>query len=248
MAPNPDYLRTLDPELRNAAASAQSTFKHFWYQVATDFNRIVPALEIACLKAPFFDDIDDPQSSAEHMWLDDVYFDGAEISGTLINSPQGLSAVKEGDRLTLTLDRIEDWICALDDQAYGGFSVQVLRSRMNSKERREHDRAWGLKFPEPDEVYLPQPNAEFEKEVLVQQLVDQVNDDPDCLTVDYGEGRRLLHMMSLFGRAASVSALLSAGADRNQKCDRGWSPLDYAQAVGWHDVAEVLEAHRNPMR
>ena len=169
------------------------------------------------------------------MWVEDVYFDGTEIRGTLLNSPNKLSSVDEGDSVTLTLDRIEDWLCALDDQAYGGYSVQVLRSRMNDDERDAHDEAWGLIFPAPDTVLLPDRSAEFEENMLAQ-LKEQIESEPGCIAEDFGEGRTLLHLMCLYGRAASVRLLLAAGADPTRRCDRGWTPIQYANAVGWDDV------------
>jgi hypothetical protein len=166
-----------------------------------------------------------------------VSFDGETITGTLLNSPNKLSSVAEGDPVTLTLDRIEDWLCALDDDAYGGYSVQVLRSRMSEDERHGHDDAWGLTFPTPDTVRLPERSAEFEHNAL-NQLTEQIANEPACVTEDDGEGRTLLHLMCLYGRPASVRRLLDAGADPNRKCNRGWTPIEYANAAGWDDVAE----------
>ena len=233
--PKTDFHRSLDPDLRDAASKAQATFKHFWYHVATDFNRIIPALGLACVKAPFSDDFNDPNSPVEHMWIDEVYFDGLEIRGVLLNAPNELASVSKGEDVTLTLDRIEDWLCAYDDDAQGGYSVQVLRSRMSEKERLAHDEAWGLNFPAPSSVSLPERSEEFEENVL-QQLKDQIQSDRSCLTENYGEGRTLLHMMSLYGRQSAVRTLLDAGADPAAQCDRGWTAIQYAKAAGWDDI------------
>lgn len=97
------------------------------------------------------------------------------------------STLAAPDSVTLTLDRIEDWLCALDDRAYGGYSVQVLRSRMSDHEREAHDQAWGLMFPAPDTVQLPDRSAEFEENVLAQ-LKEQIESEPGCIAEDYGEG------------------------------------------------------------
>ena len=240
-----NFHRSLEPDLRQAALKAQASFKHFWYQVATDFNRIIPALPVACVKAPFSDNFDDPDAPVEHMWVDDVYFDGSTIRGVLINSPNTIASIREGDEVTLPLDRIENWLCAFDDDAHGGYSVQVLRSRMSPDEREAHDEAWGLNFPEPDSVSLPESSEEFEENVLIQ-LKEQIEFDRSCLHEDYGEGRTLLHLMCLYGRRTSVRTLLDAGADPTKVCDRGWTAIQYAQAAGWDDIVSEFENAAEP--
>lgn len=236
-----DFHRSLDPDLRQAASKAQESFKHFWYHVASDFNRIVPALSLACVKAPFSDNFDDPNAPVEHMWVDEVYFDGSTIHGVLINSPNGISSVSEGDEVTLSLGRIEDWLCAYDDDAHGGYSVQVLRARMSSDEREAHDEAWGLNFPDPNSVSLPERSEEFEENVLIQ-IKEQIESDSSCLYEDYGAGRTILHLMCLYGRRSSVRTLLDAGADPTKVCDRGWTAVQYAQAAGWDDIVREFES------
>lgn len=238
--PEIDFHNSLDPELRQAARAAQGTFKHFWYQVSTDFNRIVPALGLACVKAPFSDDFSDPQSPAEHMWIDQIFFDGETIQGVLINQPNQVTSVSEGDEISLTLPKIEDWLCEFDDNAYGGYSIQVIRSRMTPEERTSHDEAWGLNFPEIGSVRLPERSEEFERNVL-QSLNEQIESDNSILHQDFGEGRTILHLMSLYGRPESVTAVVQAGADPNQRCGRGWTALEYARAVGWDEIVRYLE-------
>ncbi|MEG4071681.1 DUF2314 domain-containing protein [Microcoleus sp. Pol14C2] len=234
------YHKGDDPALRKAATQAQNTFKHFWYQVTTDFNRLIPALEFACVKAPFSDDFSDSDSPVEHMWIGEINFDGVEIHGTLLNIPNQLAYIQEGDTVRLPLLQLSDWLCVLDDRAYGGYSVQVLRSRMNAQERQRHDAAWGFKFPPPDSVLLPKRSTKFEQ-VCQNLLVEQIAKDSATITQTYEAGRTLLHLMSLYGRASSVRALLNAGALPTATCDRGWTALDYASSLGWDDVISELQ-------
>ena len=231
--------KSSDPDLLEAASRAQADFRHFWYQVATDFNRIVPALEMAIVKAAFSDDFADENSPVEHMWLGEINFDGLNVTGTLLNSPDRLVSVSEGDSVEVPLVRISDWICCINDRAYGAYSVQVLRSRMNDQERASHDEAWGIVFPPPETVELPKVSEQFEK-VMLDLLTDQIAKNPGCISEDYGAGRTLLHLMALYGRPASVRALLDAGAAADRECDRGWKAIDYARSIGWdHVVAEL---------
>jgi hypothetical protein len=44
-----------DPEMRRAYEQARFTFRYFWRELAWERRRIVPALDLACIKAPFSD-------------------------------------------------------------------------------------------------------------------------------------------------------------------------------------------------
>jgi hypothetical protein len=41
-----------DPEMQNAYLSARANFRYFWREVAWERRRIIPALDLACAKAP----------------------------------------------------------------------------------------------------------------------------------------------------------------------------------------------------
>ncbi len=148
-----------DPELSQASQKARETFRYFWNQVALDFNRIIPALELACVKAPFSDDAD-PRSPFEHMWVDQINFDGIDVYGTLLNSPNNLTSWNQGDEVEGPLAALSDWLCVLGGKVYGGHTIQVARGRMATAERQEYDQAWGLDFPAPDTVLIPERNIE----------------------------------------------------------------------------------------
>ena len=53
------------PEIVQASEQARETFRYFWNQVSLDFNRIVPALELACLKVPCSDNNSNPDVQVE---------------------------------------------------------------------------------------------------------------------------------------------------------------------------------------
>ena len=123
-------------------------------------RRIIPALQPAAVKVAF----SDPDArtgteiGAEQMWLTDINFDGTLIHGTLLSSPNWLKSIKQGDDVRVPLERINDWMYAIHDRAYGAFTVNLLRSRMSSSERRKHDSAWGLDFGAMDRVRLVPPD------------------------------------------------------------------------------------------
>jgi ankyrin repeat protein len=55
-------------------------------------------------------------------------------------------------------------------------------------------------------------------------------------------GWTLLHQESLAGNAATVRALLDAGADPKVKTHDGMTPLQLAQSLGWENVAALLRS------
>jgi uncharacterized protein len=230
-----------DPEMLAASQKARETFRYFWSQVALDFNRIVPAINIACLKVPFSEDVNG-EIKVEQMWVEQIYFDGIAVTGILVNSPHWLTSVKGGDEVTFPISQISDWLCVMDGQVYGAYTIQVLRSGMDKEERRNHDEAWGLDFPEPDTILLPERNEKFE-DVIANLIKEQIEEDPSTLSSDFGDGRTLLHLEALYGRIPSIQVLLKHGADRTACCNRGWTAQDYAQSLQWDSVVELLVTH-----
>ena len=130
--------------MQQAYERARKSFRYFWRELAWEYRRIVPALDLACVKAPFSDGDwagdDDP---VEQMWVNEIEFDGKTISGILINQPNELFSVAQGDAVELTIPRMTDWMYAIGGRVYGAFTVNVMRSRMGRRERAEHDEAWG---------------------------------------------------------------------------------------------------------
>jgi uncharacterized protein len=102
-----------DPEMQRAFENARSTFRYFWREVALEQRRIVPALDLACVKAPFADESQKEDHAgtpeAEQMWIEQVDFDGRFVSGVLLNDPFRLKTMKKGDAIRLPLDQISDW-------------------------------------------------------------------------------------------------------------------------------------------
>lgn len=236
------YHQNQDPEIAEASHNARSSFRHFWKEVSLDFNRIVPALEVACIKVPFSDAPGNPDSQVEHMWVTDIDFDGERIRGIVLNTPNWLQSVKEGDSVDVTVEDLSDWICVLSGKVYGGYTVQVTRKRMSNSERSEYDAAWGLGFPPSEVVLLPPDPSPFES-VLSRQLEVELGRNPDLLNHKDDDERTLLHLDALYGRPLSVKVLLEAGVDPTVKCKRGWTPADYARAAGWNEIVDLLKAN-----
>src|ERR1043165_2567294 len=83
-----------DPEMQRAYERSRATFRYFWREMAWERRRIVPALDMAAVKAPFADPPGtlrpQGQPEVEHMWLGEVDFDGESVTGVLLNDPNWL--------------------------------------------------------------------------------------------------------------------------------------------------------------
>lgn len=71
-----------------------------------------------------------------------------------MQGPNSLKSVEEGDVAHVPLSEISDWMYAESGDVYGGHTVNLLRSRMNKKERKSRDSAWGLEFGDPKTIRL----------------------------------------------------------------------------------------------
>lgn len=253
-----------DPEMQRAYEQARGTFRYFWREVAWERRRIIPGLDVACVKAPFSDgkQRSTPQDGpeVEQMWLGEVDFDGHTVSGVLLNSPNWLTSIEAGDAVRVPLSQITDWMYAISGEVYGAYTVNLMRSRMARGERKEHDDAWGLKFGDPQKIRLvPEPKksggllkslfggrSEAEigehpmSENMAPSLKEQLAADPTMLNSKDENGWTLLHQEALAGSAPTVQVLLDCGADVNAVTAQGATPLQLAKSLGWDKVVALL--------
>ena len=253
-----------DPEMQRAYKNARATFRYFWREVAWERRRIVPALDLACVKAPFSDGEQKTRTKdtpdVEHMWLSEVDFDGQFVSGVLLNAPNWLKTVKEGDSARIPLGEISDWMYAISGEVFGAYTVNLLRSRMKRQERQEHDAAWDLNFGNPTKTRVaPEPNkgggllkswfgkrqADIQEhpmsEAMASSLKEQIANDPSLVSAKDDKGWTLLHQEASAGSTATAKILLEAGADPKAVTNHGSTPLQLAKSLGWGKIVALLE-------
>jgi uncharacterized protein YegJ (DUF2314 family) len=252
-----------DPEMQAAYVNARASFRYLWREIAWERRRIVSALDLACVKAPFTDGHQETSTpnnpEVEHMWLGEVDFDGQFVTGDLLNAPNWLKTVKAGDPARVPLAEISDWMYAIRGEVFGAYTVNLLRSRMGAAERRQHDEAWGLNFGDPTKIRLvpaakkgggllkswlgkkqEDPQEHPMSEAMAPSLKEQLLKNPSMLTAKDAQGWTYLHQEALAGSAATVKILLEAGADRNAVTDHGMTPLQLAKSLGWDKVIALL--------
>ena len=235
-----------DSEMEQAAARARQTFRFFWREMAWERRRIIPGLELAAVKGSFADPPEvraqNPEGlEVEHMWLIDVDFDGRRIRGTLINSPLSLKTFQEGDEVAISGKQLCDWMYVVEGKVYGGFTVDLLRSRMKKGERKQHDQAWGFDFGEVGVVNLVPPDWIGETPAKKKGLFSRggAND----VQQDYAKVAAAEHPMSVNMRDSFEETLRENPGLIGEADDRGFTFLHQLALAGSWDGVDVCLKH-----
>jgi len=236
-----------DAEMEQAAAKARQTFRFFWREMAWEQRRIVPGLELAAVKGAFSDP---PEIAAnnpgefevEHMWLLEVDFDGRQLEGTLINAPHSLKSFQESDRVTIAGRQIFDWMYVVAGNVYGGFTVDVLRSRMGKGERKQHDQAWGFDFGEVGIVNLVPPEYLGESSAKRKGFLSRFGTSSPA-PQDYSVVAATEHPMSVNMRDSLDQILTENPAFVHETDHRSYNFLHQLALAGSWDGVDVCLKH-----
>lgn len=251
MSENRIFYSEADQDMLKAFQKAQDTFKYFWRELSWEYRRIIPGLELACVKIAFSEETEDPaRPMVEHMWINEIQFDGDTISGVLVNDPNALSTVKNGDFIEVPMTQVSDWLFSSRGKTYGGFTIQTMRSKMTDAEREDHDKAWRLNFGDYRNVMVASGQAEHPEHLIEhpmsinmkESLVDFLKENPAELSQPDEKGYTLLHRETIAGNQTSVEVLLNAGADKHSKTHTGKTALDFAKQLQWLHLIPLLES------
>ena len=237
----------VDPLMEQACQRARDNFKYFWRELSWEYRRIVPAFDMCAVKIRFEQQIKN-KIEVEHMWVGDVNFDGQFITGTLMNQPNVVTNVKNGDNIKTRLTQLSDWLILSEGQSIGGFTIQLMRSRMSEQERKEHDDAWGVNFGDYDKINVVNQQDEHPEYLLnhpmsahIDSFKDFLSKNPDQTKLVDDNGLTMLHRECLAGNKNIVDALLEYEGVKDVKTKSGKTPLELARYVGWDKIVEVLK-------
>lgn len=239
-----------NPNMFVAFEHAQATFKYFWRELWWEHRRLIKALDIALAKLAFTQQTSENEPPiVEHMWVNEVWFDGENIQGVLANEPQQVSNVKVGERVTKPLSEVSDWLFSIAGKTYGGFTIHVLRTQMPEAERKAHDEAWGLDFGDSNNILIayeqlehPEYLTEHPMSSAMREKVEEfVKEYPNDIDNKDNDGYAMLHREAIAGSKTPIEVLLAAGADVHLRTDAGETALDLAKKVGWTHLIPLLE-------
>lgn len=237
------------PKMIEAFQKARDTFKYFWRELFWERNRIIPALNMACVKIAFTqlqEGGDYP--IVEHMWINDVQFDGEQLEGVLVNEPNQLTNVNNGDWIKVSVDQISDWLFSIQAKTYGGFTIQAMRSEMTEDECIAHDEAWGLDFRDYNDILWVYEQKEHPENLIEhpmsismrEKLIDFLKQYPEELTGRDAQGYQMLHREAIAGNKTSIEVLKELGVDLKGKTESGKTALDFAKQLNWDHIIPLL--------
>jgi uncharacterized protein YegJ (DUF2314 family) len=109
-----------DAEMQAAVAEAHRR----WPDFVAAFEARQPDDTAFAVKAPFGE-----KGRLEFMWLEVTGIENDVIYGTLLNEPANVSNLKMGDRVTVPLAELNDFLCKINNEAVGAFTMKVLAER-----------------------------------------------------------------------------------------------------------------------
>lgn len=247
---NAVFFAKQDELMKEATKNAQENFKYFWRELYWEYRRIVPGHDFAMVKIPFQQVIKEHTSPiVEHMWINNINFDGEVITGELVNDPNQLTNVTKGDLVTKKVDEIGDWLISIQGKTYGGFTIQVMRSVMSEKERNNHDKAWGLDFGNHQEVLVVHKQNENPENLVEhpmsknmgEKMREFLKENPNELSQIDDNGLTFLHREAIAGNRTNIEILLELGADKTEKSKTNKTALDYAEFMNWEHLKGLLD-------
>lgn len=126
--------------MNQASRQARDTFKQFVGQ----FGKRDQACSIFIVKAFFTD----PKTAHgdEHLWLTVQSLSNSSVTGIITSRPMFITSPKPYDTVEILLKQLSDWLYVRDGRAVGGYTVQLLRSRMTASQKAQHDSAYPFTF------------------------------------------------------------------------------------------------------
>lgn len=115
--PNVISVHESDEEMNAAIAEAQATLQTFVEKTSP----ASPNVTNATIKVKFPYDGGD-----EHIWVNDVVHESGTFTGTVDEDAIYAPGVRAGQRITVTADRISDWLVVEDGVLHGGYTIKVL--------------------------------------------------------------------------------------------------------------------------
>lgn len=124
----PDYLRVpeADPAMEQAVAEARRTVPQFLGNLRSP----APSQHMFAVKVAFVEG-----GAREHIWLDELRYDGKMIHGLVSNEPMNVKGVKLKDQASVAPSAISDWMFIDNGRLMGGYTIRLLLSRASPEEQ-----------------------------------------------------------------------------------------------------------------
>lgn len=93
-----------------------------WPEFVAAFQKRDPSNQAFVVKARFSDG-----ENEEFMWVSVQKLEGDSIIGELGNAPAAIKTIQEGDIVTVPVADLNDWLCEVNGEAIGGFTMKAMQ-------------------------------------------------------------------------------------------------------------------------
>lgn len=76
----------------------------------------------------------------EHIWLNEVSFDGSLFHGKVDNEPVDIKGVRPGQEVTVSPNDISDWMYVQDERLVGGYTISAMCQNMSPAEKKQFEK------------------------------------------------------------------------------------------------------------
>jgi uncharacterized protein YegJ (DUF2314 family) len=112
--------------------AAVSEARRRWPEFVAAFEARSADETAFAIKAPFGE-----KDRVEFMWVEVTSIENDLIYGKLLNEPADLPGLHEGDRVTVPVADLNDFLCTINDAPVGAFTMKVLAERAKQPPPRE---------------------------------------------------------------------------------------------------------------
>ena len=132
-------------QMLQAVAKARQTLPQFLSAIrSARFSEATNSVKIKIRDDDSSEKLDEDRFT--YLWLWNVQQDAATtLLATVCELPKdGINELKIGSTLRFDHQDVHDWMIVKGSQAWGGFTLRVLRDRMDAQERLQHDEYTGI--------------------------------------------------------------------------------------------------------
>lgn len=117
------FCETTDAEMNPAIAQARRWIPAFLadFRQSPAYNRQPYSLRLWHVT---------PFGGSEHIWVDNLRYEGAQLAGSLANQPVEFTGMSLGSRVVIDEAIISDWMMVRGGLAYGGSTMRVMPDKL----------------------------------------------------------------------------------------------------------------------
>lgn len=123
------WLDKHDARMEGAIKAGKDSLPTFWRKIDSGD----PAIEEAMVKVGY----PTAHGGTEYLWMALESHSAEAVTGVLVNEPEDVPGVHEGQRATVELSRVADWAYFKGGKSFGQFTTRMLLDVADENQRAE---------------------------------------------------------------------------------------------------------------